>query len=143
MSKDCHILSDSNGIWTRNHLFRKRTLNYLAKLANWATIKVSLAKWLSVRLRTKWFWVRIHLLSLKLQIWRLLPARTSLTFRQTIECGFTLKLLRDMIIRYSRLPQLLQLEMALFLTASYHAKIIIFTSFSIFSKQQHYNISYW
>ena len=26
-------LSDSNGIWTHNHLVRKRTLNHLAKLA--------------------------------------------------------------------------------------------------------------
>ena len=28
-------LSDSNGIWTRNHLVRKRTLNHLTKLAKW------------------------------------------------------------------------------------------------------------
>ena len=42
--------------WTRtqNNLFRKRTLNHL----------VSLAKWVSVRLRTKWFWVRLQLQSL-------------------------------------------------------------------------------
>ena len=85
---------DSNEIQTHNHLVRKRTLNHLAKLT-------SLAKWLSVRLRTKWLWVRIPLLSLKLQIWRLLRARSSLTFSQTIECGFTLKLVRDMIITYS------------------------------------------
>ena len=58
---------------------------------------------MSVRLRTKWVWVRIPLLSLKLQIWRLLQARSSLTFRQTIECGFTLKLVRDMIITYSQM----------------------------------------
>ena len=53
-------LSDCN--WTRNPeplLVCKRTLNNLAKLA-------SLAKWLSVRLRTKWFWVRVQLQSLKL-----------------------------------------------------------------------------
>ena len=50
--------SESNDIRTHNHLFRKRTLNHLAQLA-------SLAKWLSVRLRTKWFWVRISLLSVK------------------------------------------------------------------------------
>ena len=60
-----------------------------------------MAKWLSVRLRTKWLWVRIPLLPLKLQIWRLLRARSSLTLRQTLDCGFTLKLVRDMIIRYS------------------------------------------
>ena len=48
------ILGDSNGIQTLNDLVRKRTLNHLAKLA----------KWLSVRLQTKWLWVRISLLSL-------------------------------------------------------------------------------
>ena len=62
-----------------------------------------LAKWLRGRLRTKWLLVRIMLLSLKLQIWRLLWARSSLTFRQTIEGGLTLKLVRDMIIRYSQI----------------------------------------
>ena len=31
----------------------------------------NLAKWMSVRLRTKWLWVRIPLLSLKLHIWNL------------------------------------------------------------------------
>ena len=43
---------------------------------------VSLAKWLSVRLRFKWLWVRVQLESLKLQILCLLRARSSLTFRQ-------------------------------------------------------------
>ena len=58
---------------------------------------------MSVRLRTTWLWVRISLLLLKLQIWRLLRARSSLTFRQTIGCGSTLKLIRDMIIIYSQM----------------------------------------
>ena len=58
----------------------------------------SLPKWLNVPLRTKWLWVRIPLLSLKLQILCLIRARSSLTFRQTIECRFTLKLVHDMII---------------------------------------------
>ena len=44
-----------------------------------------MAKWLSVHLRTKGLWVRITLLSLKLQKWRLLWAKSFLTFRQTIE----------------------------------------------------------
>ena len=43
--------SDCNWTRTQNHLVLKRTLN-------------SLAKWLSVRLRTKWFWVRVQLQSL-------------------------------------------------------------------------------
>ena len=42
----------------------------------------SLAKWLSVRLRIKWLWVRIPLQSLKLQNSRLFRNRSSLTFRQ-------------------------------------------------------------
>ena len=58
------ILSDSNGIRTHNHLVRKQTLKHLAKLT-------SLAKYLSVHLRTKWLWVPILLLSHKLQISRL------------------------------------------------------------------------
>ena len=69
------LIFDCNGTRTHNHLVRKRTLNHLAKLA-------SLAKWLSVLLRTKWLWVRVPLQSLNLQIWRLLRARSSLTFRQ-------------------------------------------------------------
>ena len=51
-------LSDCNGNRTQNHLVRKQTLNHLAKLA-------SLAKWLSVRLRTNWLWIRVSLQSLK------------------------------------------------------------------------------
>ena len=65
--------SDSNEIRTHNHLFRKRALNHLAKLA------------------------RISLLPLKFQIWRLLRSRSFLTFKQK----FALKLVRDMIITYN------------------------------------------
>ena len=73
----------------------------------------SFAKWLSIRLQTMWTWVGISLLSLKLQVWCMLRARSSLTFRQTIECGFTLKLVHDMIITYSQLnfPNLCQIIM--------------------------------
>ena len=49
---------DCNWTRTNNHLVRKRTLNRLAAL-------VSLAKWLSVGLRTKQLWVRNQLKSLK------------------------------------------------------------------------------
>ena len=83
-------LSDSNGIWTHNHLVRKQvrkwTLNHLVKLA----------KWLSCVVSTYQYGV-IPLLSLKLQLWCLLWAKSSLTFRQTIECRFTLKFVCDMI----------------------------------------------
>ena len=50
-----------------------------------------------------WLWVQIKLLSLNFQIWRLLVARNSLTFRQTIECKFPLKLVREMIISCSQM----------------------------------------
>ena len=71
----CHHLSlslqrDSS---PQTLIVRKRTLNYLAKFNQLA----SLAKWLSVCLRTTWLWVRILL-----QSSRLLWARSSLTFRQ-------------------------------------------------------------
>ena len=41
-------LSDCNWTRTQNHLVRKRTINHLAK-------------WLSVCLWTKWFWIRVQL----------------------------------------------------------------------------------
>ena len=68
------VIKDYNWTQTQNHLVLKRTLNHLAKLTR--------SKWLSVCLRTKWFWVRVHLQSLNLQISRLLRARSSLKFRQ-------------------------------------------------------------
>ena len=58
---------------------------------------------MSLPLRTKWLLVRVQLQSLKIQISRLLWARSSLIFRKTIECGYTLKLVRDMIIMYSQM----------------------------------------
>ena len=67
---DIWNLSDINGIWTHNHLVRKRTLNHLAKLV----------KWLSVRLRTNWLWVRISLLSIITPWACLLRSGTKLMF---------------------------------------------------------------
>ena len=57
------------------------------------------AIWLCVQLRTKWLWVQIPLLWPKLQIPYLIQSRSSLTFRQTIKCGLTLK--PDMIKTHS------------------------------------------
>ena len=54
-SKVLKCLSDCNLTRTHNHLIRKRTLNRLAKV-----------HWALVRLRTKWFWIRVQLQSLKL-----------------------------------------------------------------------------
>ena len=42
-------------IWSWSDLIHKRTLNHFAKLA----------KWLSIRLRTKWLWVRIPLFKIR------------------------------------------------------------------------------
>ena len=53
--------------------------------------------------RTTWLCIRISLLPLKLKIWDLLQGRSSLTFRHTLECGFTLKFICDIIITYSQL----------------------------------------
>ena len=78
--------SDIKVIQTYNHLVRNQ-----------------FGQMVSVCLRTKWLWVRISLLSLKRQIWRLLRARSSLTFRQTIDCGFTLKIVSNMIITCTHL----------------------------------------
>ena len=49
-------LSDCNWSRTNNNLIHKRKLNHLV---NWS----NLAKWLSVRLWTKWLWVRVQLQS--------------------------------------------------------------------------------
>ena len=57
-----------------NAAYRQVLTTQLNHLAN-------LAKWLSVRFWTKWLCVRVPLQSLKLQISRLLLARSSLTFR--------------------------------------------------------------
>ena len=86
---------DCNGTRTHNYLVRKRTLNYLAKLANFA-------EWLSVRLQTKWLWVRVPLQLRKSQIW---PAscKEILDIRAIAECRFTLKRVSDIIITYSQI----------------------------------------
>ena len=49
------------------------------------------------------------MLSLNIQIWWLLQARSFLAFRQTVECEFTLKLVHDMITTYSQCSDYFQL----------------------------------
>ena len=63
----------------------------------------SLAKWLTVCSLTKWLWVRILLQSLKFRISRLPSSKEFLHIQATIECGFTLKRVRDMIRTYSQM----------------------------------------
>ena len=84
---------------THHHLVRKRPLNHLVNLAS---LVKCLVKSLLKLLVCVWLWVRMTLLSIKLQIRHILQARSSFTQRQTIECGFTLKLVCDMIITYSQ-----------------------------------------
>ena len=67
-------------------------------------------RWNVVRLQTKWLWVRVPLQSLKLQISRLFRARSSLTFKATIECAFTLKSVRDMLRTYSQINWSIRLK---------------------------------
>ena len=57
----------------------------------------SLTKWLSFRLWTKWSWFRVQLQSLKVQISRLFQVRRFFGIQATIECGFTLIIVSDMI----------------------------------------------
>ena len=63
---------------TQDHLVCKRTLNHLAKLAICSchvtyafqseSTLYSFAKWLSVHLQTDWFWVRVQLQLLKVNL---------------------------------------------------------------------------
>ena len=59
-----------------------------------------MAKWLSVPLRTKWFWVRIPAVTLTLNM---APASSKefLDIQANCRVRFNLKLVRDMIITYS------------------------------------------
>ena len=66
--------------WTRkqNHLILTQRLNHLAKLSGrLAILRVQVFEY-----SFRWFWVRVQLQSLHLQISRLLRARSSLTFKQ-------------------------------------------------------------
>ena len=66
------------------------TLNHLA----------SLVKWLSVRLWTKWFWIRVQLQSLKTSDFAPVLSKEFLDIQAAIELGFTLKWIRDMTRTY-------------------------------------------
>ena len=61
--------------------------------------QATLAKWLSVRLRTKWLCIRVLLQSLKLQIY-IAPfsCKVFLDIQATTECRFTLKRLCPLLI---------------------------------------------
>ena len=81
------------------------TLNHLA----------SLVEWFSVRLWTKWLWVQVQLQSLKLQ--------------RTMECGFTLERVREMIRTYSQV--FLSLLLVVLLLLSVLFTLVFFILYSI------------
>ena len=56
----------------------------------------SLAKWLNLRLRTKWLWVQVQLQSLRL-VFAPVSSNESLDIQAALECGFILQRVRDMI----------------------------------------------
>ena len=60
----------------------------------------TLAKWLSVRLRTKWMWFQIPLQSSNTSDIEPVSSKAFLDIQATIECGLTLKRVRDMMRTY-------------------------------------------
>ena len=85
--------------WIHTILFAWMSRN--SSLEPRAISEGAISKWLSDSLKTNWLWVPVSLLSIKLQIWQLLWGRCSLPLRQIIESGFTQKLVREMIIKYT------------------------------------------
>ena len=77
-------------------------VSYRQVLTTQLNYLTSLAKWLSVRLRTKWLWAWVPLQSLKHQI-SPISSKKFLDIQATIECGFTPKRARDMIRIYSQM----------------------------------------
>ena len=71
-------------------------INYLA----------GLAKWLNACLWNKWLWVGMSLLSLKTSNIAPVLSKGFFDIKATIECRFTLKRLREMIITNSRFQQI-------------------------------------
>ena len=82
-----------NGTRTHNHLVCKRTLTHLATLA---------CKWLNVRLRTEWLWVRVPLQSLKTSDIASVSSKEFIDIQATTECEFNLKRVRDKIRTHSQ-----------------------------------------
>ena len=105
--------SDRNGTRTHNHLVRKWTLNHLAKLAKWLSCVVSTylygafdSMFSSCHLRiSELIHFRLRISDYALRISDFAPASSNelLDIQGTIECGFTLKCISDMIRTYSHI----------------------------------------
>ena len=78
---------------TTTYLVCKRTLTHLATLA---------CKWLNVRLRTEWLWVRVPLQSLKTSDIASVSSKEFIDIQATTECEFNLKRVRDKIRTHSQ-----------------------------------------
>ena len=87
-------LSDSNGIWTHRYLVCKRTLNHLAKLAKWLRCVVS--HYLQGAFDFMLLSCTYEFQS-ETTLWKFFYIQVS------IECRFTLKLVRDMTITCSQM----------------------------------------
>ena len=93
------------GVWIHSETLKWHEKNiqsnarYRKVLTTQLNHLASSAKWLCVRLQTKWLLVRAPLQSLKLQI-------SHLDIQATTEFGFTLKHVRNMLRTYSILENL-------------------------------------
>ena len=85
---------DSNEIRTRNHLVRRQTLTYLVEFSDWVFI---------YELTGCGFESRCCHLNFKISF--NFSSNMFLDIQTTIECRFTLKSVREMIIRYSPLKR--------------------------------------
>ena len=108
--------NDSNGICTHNHLVRKQTLKHLAKLAKWLSCVVSTYLYdlfdyilLSCHVRvSEWIYVKEPLARNRGDIWSKFKwqqqdSNPFLDIQVPIECRFTLKCVRDMILTCSQI----------------------------------------
>ena len=108
--------NDSNGIFTHNHLVRKPTLRHLAKLAKWLCCVVSTYLYdlfgyilLSCHVRvSEWIYVKELLARNRRDIsskckWQQQDSNPFPDIQVTIECRFTLKCVRDMMLTCSQI----------------------------------------
>ena len=91
--------SDCNWTRTQNHLVLKRTLNHLAKLAKWSSCVLSTYLYGAFDCIFLSCHVRVFLSC------HVAPASSKefLDIQATVECGFTLKRVRDMTRTYSQM----------------------------------------
>ena len=87
----------------RDILIKCSQMHRADKLTTQLNHLASLSKWLSVCLRTKWLWVGFLLQSLKTSDITPVSSKGLIDIHTAIECGVTLKFIRDILIRYSHI----------------------------------------